>query len=252
MVYAYLRFSTTHQDEIQQMQAINEYATQKGITIDEFEKDEGVSGGVSFRNRNLNRLVKKFKSGDVLLVSEISRLGRSMADINILVNEELKKRGVRLIVIKMGLDLDCANLKAVDQMVLFALSFAAECEKELIKSRTQSALDARKEWIKKDGGFMSKSGNFCDHLGRKKGDKNPNAVQAMAMKKTEDADAWKRKSPLYLLAINMYFRGEPRSKILETAGELYEEDPVAYGTREGKPLSKGVLSKWISGARPQN
>ncbi len=246
MVYAYLRFSTTHQDEIQQMQAINEYATQKGITIDEFEKDEGVSGGVSFRNRNLNRLVKKFKSGDVLLVSEISRLGRSMADINILVNEELKKRGVRLIVIKMGLDLDCANLKAVDQMVLFALSFAAECEKELIKSRTQSALDARKEWLKKDGGFVSKTGNFCDHLGRRKGDKNPSAVQAMNNKKTETASEWRMRSPLYLLVRNMLDQGKSRKDILKTTDALYEKDPIAYGTRTGKPLSDGILSLWAA------
>ena len=252
MTYGYIRFSTNSQDDTQQMQALREYASQHSLTIDEFERDEGISGGVSYKNRNLYRLVKKMSAGDTIIVTEISRIGRSMGDVNMFVTNELKPRKLRLIVVKMGLDLDCANLKAVDEMIIFAFSFAAQCEKEMIVQRTQSSMDARKEWIKKDGGFMSKSGNFCDHLGRKKGDKNPNAVQAMAMKKTEDADAWKRKSPLYLLAINMYYKGEPRSKILETAGELYEEDPVAYGTREGKPLSKGVLSKWISGARPQN
>jgi len=246
MVYAYLRFSTTKQDEIQQIHAINEFASQKGIVIDEFEKDEGVSGGVSFRDRNLNRLVKKLQNGDILLVSEISRLGRSMSDINILVNEELKKRGVRLLVIKMGLDLDCSNLKAVDQMVLFALSFAAQCEKELIQSRTQSAIDARKEWILKDGGFVSKTGNFCDHLGRKKGDKNPNAGLAMCAKKIENAAEWKRRSPLYMMATRLVLKGVPRNEILRMTDDLFEKDPVAYGTREGCRLSKGVLSRWAN------
>ncbi len=252
MVYAYLRFSTTKQDEIQQIHAINEFASQKGIAIDEFEKDEGVSGGVSFRDRNLNRLVKKLQNGDVLLVSEISRLGRSMSDINILVNEELKKRGVRLLVIKMGLDLNCSNLKAVDQMVLFALSFAAQCEKELIQSRTQSAIDARKEWIQKDGGFVSKTGNFCDHLGRKKGDKNPNAGLAMCAKKIENAAEWKRRSPLYMMATRLVLKGVPRNEILRMTDELYEKDPVAYGTREGCRLSKGVLSRWATDVLVKN
>jgi len=252
MVYGYIRFSTNSQDETQQRHTVEEYAAQHNITIDEFERDEGVSGGVSFRNRNLNRLVKKLRPGDVLVVSEISRLGRSMGDLNKLVNDELKPRKIRLIAIKTNMDIDCEKMKATDEILLSFFGFAAQLEKELLQQRTQSAMDARKEWIKKDGGFMSKNGNFCDHLGRKKGDKNPNAVLAMAAKKTEDADSWKRKSPLYLLAINMYYKGEPRSKILKIAGELYEDDPVAYGTREGKPLSKGVLSKWISGARPQN
>ena len=53
--------------------------------------------------------------GDALVVSEISRLGRSMSDLNKLVNDELKPKKLRLIVISMGLDLDCANLKAIDE-----------------------------------------------------------------------------------------------------------------------------------------
>lgn len=246
MTTAYLRFSTNKQDETQQVQAIKEWAEPKGIVIDEVVKDEGVSGGISYRDRNLYKLVKKLAPGDLLIVTEISRLGRSISDINILVNEELKPRGVRLVVIKMGLDLDCSKLSAMDQMVLFAFGFAAEVEKEMIVQRTQSAIDARKEMIKKDGGFMSKTGNFCNHLGRKKGDKNPNAILAMHAKQSKSASDWKRRSPLYLTVKNMLQSGEPRQKILRMTSELYDEDPKAYGTRNGKRLCEGTLSRWAS------
>lgn len=244
MVYAYIRFSTTAQDETQQLRTVEEYAERNGITIDAFEKDEGVSGGVSYRNRRLNALVGKLKEGDVLIVSEVSRLGRSMSDLSKLVNEELKPRKVRLIAIKTAIDLHCENIKAIDQMMLDMFSFSAQIEKEMIQQRTQSAINDRKDRIKRDGGFISKSGNFCDHLGRKKGDKNPIGVDAMSKKRTEKALEWKSKSPLYKRVAKMLQRGEPRSKILEMTCELYEEDPVAYGTREGKPLNKGTLSKW--------
>lgn len=144
------------------------------------------------------------------------------------------------------------DIPSTDRFILTVMWAMWERQAIMGRINTKLAMQELKRKIEQEGGFMSKSGNFCDHLGRKKGDKNPNAVQAMASKKTEDADDWKRKSPLYLLSINMYYKGEPREKILRIAGELYEDDPVAYGTREGKPLSKGVLSKWISGAAPRN
>lgn len=246
MIAAYIRFSTEKQEETQQVQALKEWCEPRGITIDTIVKDEGVSGGVSYRNRNLYKLVRKLKAGDILVTSEVSRLGRSMHDLNNLVNDELAPRKVRLIVIKMGLDLDCANLKAMDQMILYSFGFAAQIEKELIQARTQSAIDARKEMIKKDGGFMSKTGNFCNHLGRKKGDKNPNAILAMHAKQSKSASDWKRRSPLYLTVKNMLQSGEPRQKILRMTSELYDEDPKAYGTRNGKRLCEGTLSRWAS------
>lgn len=155
MNYAYIRFSTDKQDERQQMNAIENYLRLKGLSIDRYEMDEGVSGGVSYKNRKLNDLVKSMSQGDSLIVTEISRLGRSMSDINKLVADELKPRGVRLIVIAMGLDLDCANIKALDEMIIFAFSFAAQLEKELIITRTRSALEARKKSGMEIGGTNS-------------------------------------------------------------------------------------------------
>ena len=246
MVAAYIRFSTSQQDETQQIQSLQDWTGPRGITIDEIVKDEGVSGGVSYRDRNLFGLVKRLGPGDTLVCSEISRLGRSMSDISNLLSQELKPRKIRLVVIKMGIDVDCSNLKATDEFIFSALSFAAQIEKELIQQRTQSALDARKTWLERDGGFISKTGRFCDHLGRRKGDKNPNAIAAMNSKQMELAATWKAESALYIWVENQLLKGRRRNDILKEAEELYDKDPVLWGTRGGCKLSKGVLSKWAA------
>lgn len=164
-VYAYLRVSTEQQTLLQQQNAINDYLKLKGLQIDEIVSDEGVSGGVSYKQRKLNDLLSEMKEGDSLVVSEISRLGRSMSDLNKLVNDELKPKKLRLIVISMGLDLDCANLKAIDEMILFAFSFSSQIEKEMIQERTRNALDARKKILAEKGFFISKAGNKVTRLG---------------------------------------------------------------------------------------
>lgn len=244
MVYAYLRYSTSRQDEVQQRFALDEYASSHGLTIDDLVKDEGISGGVSYRDRNLYKLVRKMKPGDVLITTEISRLGRAMSDISKLLNDELKPKKIRLVVIKMGIDIDCSNMKAQDDFLFSALSFAAQLEKEMIVQRTQSAMDARREAIKKDGGFMSKRGTFCDHLGRQKGEKNPTAISAMCIKKAEKAAEWRDGSTLYTWVTIQLLKGKTRGDILLEAEKLYDRDPDKYCTRNGAKLCAGTLSRW--------
>ena len=144
------------------------------------------------------------------------------------------------------------DLPSTDRFILTVMWAMWERQAIMGRINTKLALAERKKQIVKDGGFISKAGNFCDHLGRQKGDKNPNAVRAMNDRKMEDAADWKRRSPLYLMATNMVLKGESRSKILQMAEELYEDDPVAYGTRAGAKLSKGVLSKWAAEVTVRN
>lgn len=249
MIYAYLRYSTSHQDEIQQVQALKEWAGPRGITIDEFVKDEGISGGVSYRDRNLYGLVKRLKPGDILICSEVSRLGRSMHDISDLLSNELKPRKIRLVVIKMGIDVDCAHLTAPDEFIFAALSFAAQVEKDLLQSRTQSALDARKELIKRDGGFVSKAGNYVKHLGREKGCDTTVAVAAAGRAHTNRATKWRNGSTLYLWVTNQVLKGRSQKDILAEALENYETNPAAWSTRNGKALCQGTLSRWVKEIR---
>ena len=186
-VYVYTRVSTEKQELTQQLNTINDYLASKHLQADEVVSDEGVSGGVSYKQRKLNDLINDMTEGDCLVVSEISRLGRSMSDLNKLVNDELKQRKLRLIIIKMGLDLDCANLKAIDEMILFAFSFASQVEKEMIQDRTQSALDARKKQIAEQGYFVAKkSGERRTKLGNNR-NAMPEAQKAAAEQRTAKA-----------------------------------------------------------------
>lgn len=188
-VYVYLRVSTEKQELTQQLNTINDYLSSKHLQADEVVSDEGVSGGVSYKQRKLNDLLKDMVEGDCLVVSEISRLGRSMSDLNKLVNDEMKPRKLRLIIIKMGLDLDCAKLTPIDQMILMAFSFASELEKQMIQQRTQSALDARKKQIEEKGYFIA------THSGKKRtkfgNGRNamPEAQKAAAEQRTAKAKA---------------------------------------------------------------
>ena len=187
-VYVYLRVSTEKQELTQQLYTINDYLSSKHLQADEVVSDEGVSGGISYKQRKLNDLLNDMTEGDCLVVSEISRLGRSMSDLNKLVNDEMKPRKLRLIIIKMGLDLDCAKLTPIDQMIIMAFGFASELEKQLIQDRTKSALDARKKQIEEQGYFISKNGEKRTKLGN---DRNamPEAQKAAAEQRTAKAKA---------------------------------------------------------------
>ena len=165
----YSRVSTDQQSLAQQERTVHDWLKAHGMEATEIVSDEGVRGGVSYKKRKLGtEVLPKLSKGDILIVSEISRLGRSMSDINKLVCDELKPRGVRLVVVQMGLDLDCANIKAIDEMILFSFGFAAQLEKELIQERTASALDVRRRELAENGSFISKSGRKCTRLGNTK------------------------------------------------------------------------------------
>jgi DNA invertase Pin-like site-specific DNA recombinase len=118
--------------------------------VDEVVSDCGISGGVSYADRALGKvLLPKMNAGDMLIVSEISRLGRSMFDLSKLIHTELKPRKLRLVVCNMSIDLRCDKLTAIDELILNNFSFAAQLEKQLISERTLSALEVkRKQGIK--------------------------------------------------------------------------------------------------------
>lgn len=165
-IIEYSRISTDKQSIEQQDRTVQEWLSRNGLKTDMVISEEGISGGVTYKKRKLGtEVLPLLEAGDMLIVAEISRLGRSMSDLNKLINDELKPRKIRLVVVQMGLDLNCANLKAMDEMILFAFSFASQIEKELIQERTKSALEVRKKKIAEEGGFISKAGNWCTSLG---------------------------------------------------------------------------------------
>lgn len=144
-VFLYSRISTDQQSLAQQERTVYEWLGRNNMSVTDVVSDEGISGGVSYKERKLGKeLLPIMIAGDMLIVSEISRLGRSMFDLSKLINEELKPRKIRLVVVSMGLDLRCDHITALDELILQNFSFAAQLEKELISSRTRSALEVKK------------------------------------------------------------------------------------------------------------
>jgi len=138
-VYAYIRVSTDNQETENQRYEVLKYANEKKLGNVEIV-EETISGRKSWKERQLKNLVDTLQKGDILIVTELSRLGRSMLEIMELLSI-LLRAGVELHVVKTR-----QILKDDLQSKVFAMAFsiAAEIERELISQRTREALQRRK------------------------------------------------------------------------------------------------------------
>lgn len=139
MVYAYIRVSTAEQSGSSQEFEIRKWAEREGVAIGRWET-ESVSGTVAPDKRKLGKIIRKMKPKDLLVCTEISRLGRNMLMIMSILND-CAARGVRIHTIKDNFDLsDNINSK----IIAFAFALAAEIERNLISQRTREALADRR------------------------------------------------------------------------------------------------------------
>ena len=135
MVYAYIRVSTEKQTVENQRQEIERFAEEKGIKIEKWVK-ETVSGTQSSGNRRLGSLLKKLRKGDILIISEISRLSRKLMDIMEILRICMEKE-VIVYSIKEGYELGDT---IVSKVLAFAFGLSAEIERNLISQRTKEGL----------------------------------------------------------------------------------------------------------------
>jgi len=155
MTYAYLRISTDKQFLENQKDAILNFAAKSDLVVDTWVT-EIISGKVSKEGRKLGRLLKKAKKGDVIVVTEMSRLSRTLGEIMEIMSHCIK-RGIILYSIKEGYSFDDS---INSQVLCFAFGLAADIERRLISMRTKEALAARKAAGMKLGrrqGFCPKS-----------------------------------------------------------------------------------------------
>lgn len=165
-IYAYHRFSTDKQDAQSQINIITRCAESKHLNIDEIISDEAICGAVSYKRRNLSELLSRLEAGDTLIISEVSRLTRGgIVELSDIISNFFMARKIRLIVANVGLDVDCTYLTPMTKLQLAMMATFAEIERNNIKQRTKAALSARKQKIAEEGGFYSKSGNWCTSLG---------------------------------------------------------------------------------------
>lgn len=138
MVYGYIRVSTDKQTVENQRFEIVNFCNMHGYIVDKWI-EETVSGTKLVKERKLGALLKKMKANDILICSELSRLGRNLLMIMATLNECMN-RDIKVWTIKdsyrLGSDIS-------SKVLAFAFGLAAEIERNLISMRTKEAL-ARK------------------------------------------------------------------------------------------------------------
>jgi len=139
---AYLRVSTEEQDLNNQKLELHEYARRNNLTIDDFIEIE-VSTRKPPKARRIDELMENLHYGDLLLVSELSRLGRSVGQI-IQIIDSLVKNEVRFIAVKESIKINGKqDIQTKTMITMFALF--AEIERDLISERTKQGLIAARK-----------------------------------------------------------------------------------------------------------
>lgn len=139
MVYGYIRVSTEKQTVKNQRFEIQQYCSINKIKKIELV-EETVSGMKDPNKRKLYELISKMKNGDLLIVSEVSRIGRRM-DILFNTFYDLENRGIKIYAIKQN-HLYENNL---DELLIYMIeAWAAAKEREHTVKRTKQALNERR------------------------------------------------------------------------------------------------------------
>jgi DNA invertase Pin-like site-specific DNA recombinase len=138
---AYVRVSTVEQDVKNQKYEILEYARKNDFRIDDFIEIE-ISSRKDRKKRRIEELMALLQAGDTLIVSELSRLGRSTVEVIDLVNELINKK-VSFIAIKRGIRVS-SKMDMQTKVIVTMFSLFAELERDIISERTKQALAAKK------------------------------------------------------------------------------------------------------------
>lgn len=141
MIYGYIRVSTDRQDCENQKVGIEAKARKMGVRIDKYIQDAGISGTTEPDSRALGGCLRHLRAGDVIICSELSRLGRKLFMI-MRILEYCMDIGARLYTVKDGYELG-DNIQS--KVLAFAFGLSAEIERELISKRTKEGLRKRKQ-----------------------------------------------------------------------------------------------------------
>ena len=139
-IIAYIRTSTNKQELNNQKLEILEYARKHKLTINEFVEIQ-TSSRKTTKQRRIDEVLEKLVDLDTLIVTELSRLGRSTAEVIELINE-LIRQNIRVMIIKQNLDIKKHDMNSKIIITLFSLF--GELERDLISVRTKEALAVKK------------------------------------------------------------------------------------------------------------
>ena len=174
-VYFYIRVSTELQTVENQRYELNEFAIKNNIKVDEYI-EETISSREPLHKRKLSKLLDKLEKGDLVIATEISRLGRNMLEVMGILQQCLEK-GCEIITVKENYHLG-SDIQS--KVLAFAFSLASEIERQLISQRTKESLKRLK--------------NEGKHLGRPYGlsyrklKKKHNKIKELLDKKVSKAE----------------------------------------------------------------
>ena len=151
MIYGYTRVSTELQNTENQKHEIQTFAENNKINIDRWV-DEVISSRKSLKERQLGKLLKHLKKGDILIASELSRLGRNLLEVMGILQSCLEK-DCQIWTLKENYKLG-ADIQS--KVLAFAFSLAAEIERQLISQRTKESLKR----IKDEGKHLGRPHGF--------------------------------------------------------------------------------------------
>ena len=139
MIIAYIRKSTEKQEFAHMEFEIKDYASKHKLKINKWVQ-ESISSRMPLQKRELGSVLAALKAGDILITTEISRLGRSLLEVMSILQICLNKN-CQVITTKehyhLGNDLQ-------SQVLAFAFGLSAQIERDLISQRTRAALTAKK------------------------------------------------------------------------------------------------------------
>jgi DNA invertase Pin-like site-specific DNA recombinase len=136
---SYLRVSTIDQDIEKNKTDILKLANEKQLGNVQFV-EEKISGTVSWKKRKIHDIIYELKVGDNIIVSELSRLGRSMLECMEILSIATEKK-INIYSVKGNWSLDNS---IQSKIIAMAFSMASEIERDLISSRTKESLRIKK------------------------------------------------------------------------------------------------------------
>jgi len=139
MIYGYIRVSTDKQTTENQRFEILKFADEKKLSIDRWI-EETVSSTKKLSVRKLGALIERMHQDDILIVAELSRLGRSLLEVMSILHTLMEKE-VKVFTTKERYEL---GNNIFSKVLAFAFSLSAEIERSMISSRTKEALARKK------------------------------------------------------------------------------------------------------------
>lgn len=143
MIYGYVRVSTQDQTVDNQKNSISRFCMDQKMIVDQWIELE-MSSRKSTADRRIDELLNKLSPNDIVIASELSRLGRSIKETLHTIETIVQDKQARLILIKQNLDLNPTVTSNIANKVLITIfSMLAELERDFISERTKEGLRAR-------------------------------------------------------------------------------------------------------------